>query len=439
MRHTFWSCLIRYINTKWIQPELSVLQSGHGMWGGRTDRQTDWQTDGSETNIPPNNFVVRGYNEVKFQLMRSTVVFCETQLSACICAEMQGNAQDKDQDLSESIMVLYLFNMQIYNAVTQSKGVIGAELFSLSNHSQPSAALRSGLWHVGDHNTTMESELWCHNIQNNTMQSELWCHNIQYYTTMQSELWCHNIQYYTTMQSELWLPQHSELHNNAIWAMVATTIRITQQCNLSYGATTFSITQQWNLSYGCHNIHNYTTMESELWCHSIQNYTTMESELWCHNIQNYTTMQSELWCHNIKNYTTMQSELWCHNIQNYTTMQSELWWPQHSELHHNAIWAMVATTFRITPQCNLSYGGHNIQNYTTMQSELWWPQHSELHHNAIWAMVATTFRITQQWNLSYGGHNIQNYTTMQSELWWPQQYNHIKEKWPQHSVYRPFC
>ena len=31
---------------------------------GRTDGQTDGQTDGrSETNIPPNNFVDRGYND----------------------------------------------------------------------------------------------------------------------------------------------------------------------------------------------------------------------------------------------------------------------------------------------------------------------------------------------------------------------------------------
>ena len=33
-----------------------MLQSGHGMRDGRTDGR-------SETNIPPNNFVVRGYNE----------------------------------------------------------------------------------------------------------------------------------------------------------------------------------------------------------------------------------------------------------------------------------------------------------------------------------------------------------------------------------------
>ena len=66
-RHTFWSCLTRCIHTKWIQPELKALQSGHGMRDGRTDG-SDRRTDGrSETNTPPqkkkktNNFVV--YNK----------------------------------------------------------------------------------------------------------------------------------------------------------------------------------------------------------------------------------------------------------------------------------------------------------------------------------------------------------------------------------------
>ena len=58
-QHAFWSCLIRCINMKWIQPELYALQS---RW---TDRRTDGRTDGwtdgqSETNIPPNNLVVCG-------------------------------------------------------------------------------------------------------------------------------------------------------------------------------------------------------------------------------------------------------------------------------------------------------------------------------------------------------------------------------------------
>ena len=44
-RHTCWSCLIRCINIKWIQPKLLVLQSGHGMTDGRTDGWTDGRTD----------------------------------------------------------------------------------------------------------------------------------------------------------------------------------------------------------------------------------------------------------------------------------------------------------------------------------------------------------------------------------------------------------
>ena len=35
--HTFWSCLIRCVNMKYIQPELQVLQSGHRMRDGRTE------------------------------------------------------------------------------------------------------------------------------------------------------------------------------------------------------------------------------------------------------------------------------------------------------------------------------------------------------------------------------------------------------------------
>ena len=45
-KHTFWSCLIRCVNMKWIQPELYVLQSGHGMWGRWTDGWTDGWTGG---------------------------------------------------------------------------------------------------------------------------------------------------------------------------------------------------------------------------------------------------------------------------------------------------------------------------------------------------------------------------------------------------------
>ena len=53
-RHTFWSCFIRCINMKWIQPELKKLQSGHGMRDGRgTDGRTDRRTDGVKPIYPP--------------------------------------------------------------------------------------------------------------------------------------------------------------------------------------------------------------------------------------------------------------------------------------------------------------------------------------------------------------------------------------------------
>ena len=42
MRHTFWSCLIRCINIKWIQLELQALQSGHRMRDGQTNGRTEW-------------------------------------------------------------------------------------------------------------------------------------------------------------------------------------------------------------------------------------------------------------------------------------------------------------------------------------------------------------------------------------------------------------
>ena len=49
-----------------ILPELLILQSGYGSRDRRTDGRTDRRTDGrSETNIPPNNFVVRGVKILK--------------------------------------------------------------------------------------------------------------------------------------------------------------------------------------------------------------------------------------------------------------------------------------------------------------------------------------------------------------------------------------
>ena len=45
-RHTFWSCLIRCANMKWIRWELLKIQSGHDSVHRRTDGQGD-------TSIPP--------------------------------------------------------------------------------------------------------------------------------------------------------------------------------------------------------------------------------------------------------------------------------------------------------------------------------------------------------------------------------------------------
>ena len=56
-RHTFWSCLIRCANMKWIRWVLLKIQSGHDSVHRRTDEQGD-------TSIPP--FQLRwsgGYNK----------------------------------------------------------------------------------------------------------------------------------------------------------------------------------------------------------------------------------------------------------------------------------------------------------------------------------------------------------------------------------------
>ena len=50
-RHTFWSCLIRCIDMKWIQLKLWAPQSGHGMRDGRTDRRTDGRTEWNQTTL----------------------------------------------------------------------------------------------------------------------------------------------------------------------------------------------------------------------------------------------------------------------------------------------------------------------------------------------------------------------------------------------------
>ena len=58
-QHTFWSCLTRCANMKWIRLVLWKIQSGHDFVHRQTDRRTDGQKDGwHETSIPP--FQLRG-------------------------------------------------------------------------------------------------------------------------------------------------------------------------------------------------------------------------------------------------------------------------------------------------------------------------------------------------------------------------------------------
>ena len=53
-RHTFWSCLIRCANMKWIRWVLLKIQSGHDSVHRRTDGRMDGRTDGQgDTSIPP--------------------------------------------------------------------------------------------------------------------------------------------------------------------------------------------------------------------------------------------------------------------------------------------------------------------------------------------------------------------------------------------------
>ena len=53
-RHTFWSCLIRCANMKWIRWVLLKIQSGHDSVHRRTEGQTDRRTDGQgDTSISP--------------------------------------------------------------------------------------------------------------------------------------------------------------------------------------------------------------------------------------------------------------------------------------------------------------------------------------------------------------------------------------------------
>ena len=70
-RHTFWSCLIRCANMKWIRWVLLKIQSGHDS----VHRQTDGQTDKVIPVYPP--FQLQGYNKT---LDSCGVMFGEVKL-----------------------------------------------------------------------------------------------------------------------------------------------------------------------------------------------------------------------------------------------------------------------------------------------------------------------------------------------------------------------
>ena len=52
-RHTFWSCLIRCTNMKWIRRVLFRIQSGHDSVHRRTDGRADVQTEGRTDEVNP--------------------------------------------------------------------------------------------------------------------------------------------------------------------------------------------------------------------------------------------------------------------------------------------------------------------------------------------------------------------------------------------------
>ena len=91
-QHTFWSCLIRCANMKWIQWVLLKIQSGH-------DTQTDRQTDGQgDTSIHP--FQLRwsgGYKYVPYGANdnKTTLV------------QIMAWHQTTDKPLSEAMLVCF--------------------------------------------------------------------------------------------------------------------------------------------------------------------------------------------------------------------------------------------------------------------------------------------------------------------------------------------
>ena len=80
-RHTFWSCLIRCANMKWIRWVFLKIQSGHDSVHRRTDGQMDGRTDGPTDKVipvyPPINFVeaggIKNANNSNFGILLETL------------------------------------------------------------------------------------------------------------------------------------------------------------------------------------------------------------------------------------------------------------------------------------------------------------------------------------------------------------------------------
>ena len=87
-RHTFWSCLIRCANMKWIRWAFLKIQSGHDSVHRWTDGQTDRRTDGQgDTSIPPHQLRWSGgYNE-----WLETKMMYESPINVILTSHSQSN------------------------------------------------------------------------------------------------------------------------------------------------------------------------------------------------------------------------------------------------------------------------------------------------------------------------------------------------------------
>ena len=90
-RHTFWSCLIRCINMKWIQPELYARDSCNNVSGkgvvltGRGQNEHRKREGRTELNqyIPPNDCCARVYSSGITKMQLSVIRSICTYLMSC--------------------------------------------------------------------------------------------------------------------------------------------------------------------------------------------------------------------------------------------------------------------------------------------------------------------------------------------------------------------